>query len=92
MYICICKRLTDRDIRQRVFNGEVACMDTLRDRLGASTGCGTCELAARDCLEEALAHKSLLEAADSGESTDESRSEPPAGRMLTDGGAEFSLA
>lgn len=57
MYICVCKSLTDRDIRREVLRGEVRCMASLRERLGASTGCGCCESAARECLEEALVHK-----------------------------------
>lgn len=60
MYICLCKSLTDRDIRRGVFQGEVQCMETLRERLGASTGCGSCEAVARQCLDEALAHKRLF--------------------------------
>jgi bacterioferritin-associated ferredoxin len=72
MYVCVCKCLTDGDIRRSVFSGEVACMDTLRDRLGASTGCGSCELAARECLEEALAQKS----SDDGVAPDDTRREP----------------
>lgn len=57
MYICLCKSLTDRDIHRGVFQGEVACMQSLRERLGAATGCGSCEMAARQCLDEALARK-----------------------------------
>ncbi len=63
MYICICRSLTDRDIRRGVFGGEIACMQSLRDRLGASTGCGRCEAVARDCLKEALAEKRSMEKA-----------------------------
>lgn len=63
MYICICRSLTDRDIRRGVFGGEVACMQSLRDRLGASAGCGRCEAVARDCLNEALAEKRSMEEA-----------------------------
>lgn len=66
MYICLCKSLTDRDIRGGVFRGEVACMQSLRERLGASTGCGSCEQAARQCLEEALAHKQCVGGPSSG--------------------------
>lgn len=61
MYICVCKSLTDRDIRRGVFQGEIACMQSLRERLGASTGCGCCAAAARECLAEALAHKRLFD-------------------------------
>lgn len=61
MYICICKSLTDRDIRRSVMAGGVECMQSLRERLGAATGCGGCEAAARDCLNEALYHKQLFD-------------------------------
>lgn len=57
MYICLCKSLTDRDIRRSVLDGEVACMGSLRERLGATTGCGSCAGAARECLDEALTEK-----------------------------------
>ncbi|MDZ7841626.1 MAG: (2Fe-2S)-binding protein [Gammaproteobacteria bacterium] len=60
MYICLCKSLTDRDIHHGVLRGEVACMQSLRERLGASTGCGSCAAAARQCLDEALAYKRCL--------------------------------
>lgn len=89
MYICICKGLTDRDIRRGVLRGEVACMDSLRERLGASTGCGSCALAARECLEEALAHKSSMNAAEAEERRgDVSPSPAPAFPGLGD----FSMA
>lgn len=57
MYICLCKSLTDCDIHQGVYQGEVSCMQSLQERLGAATGCGSCETAARQCLDEALARK-----------------------------------
>lgn len=57
MYVCMCKRLTDGDIRQSVFQGRVACMDSLRDNLGASTGCGCCAMVAQECLADALEEK-----------------------------------
>lgn len=62
MYICLCKRVSDRDIRQGVLEGEVSCMESLRERLGATTGCGACWLAARQCLDEALAQKACSSA------------------------------
>lgn len=74
MYICLCKSLTDRDIRHGVLRGEVACMQSLRERLGASTGCGSCEHAARQCLEEALAHKQCVGGGHSGASDRETGS------------------
>jgi len=61
MYVCMCKRLTDGDIRQSVFRGHVGCMDTLRENLGASTGCGSCAAVAQECLSEALEEKRRVE-------------------------------
>lgn len=61
MYVCVCKRLTDGDIRQSVFQGRVACMDSLRENLGASTGCGSCEFFAEDCLTDALEEKRRID-------------------------------
>jgi len=55
----LCKSVTESDIRHEVFRGEVVCMQSLRERLGASTGCGGCELAARECLDQALEQKRL---------------------------------
>jgi len=63
MYVCMCKGLTDGDIRRGVLTGEVACMDSLREQLGAATGCGSCAVAASECLTKALADKQRVEAA-----------------------------
>jgi bacterioferritin-associated ferredoxin len=54
MYVCICRQVTDRDIRQAVSHG--AChMRDLREQLGVSTQCGKCAGCARDILKEARA-------------------------------------
>jgi len=59
VYICICKALTDEDIRHSVLSGEVRCMQTLRESLGASTGCGCCAEVAEECLNEALCREGV---------------------------------
>lgn len=86
MYICLCKSLTDTDIHRGVARGEVTCMQSLRDRLGAATGCGCCEAAARDCLNEALADDDA--ACRPSRATGISRDEPahalPSGGKLPD--------
>jgi bacterioferritin-associated ferredoxin len=48
MYICVCRGVTERALREAVAQG--ACsIPELAERLGLGTGCGR-------CLEEALAH------------------------------------
>lgn len=51
MYICLCKRITDGQIRQSRAGG-VACFDQLQQQLGVSTQCGCCEELARSVFEE----------------------------------------
>lgn len=53
MYVCLCKGVTDGQIRKEVNNG--AC--TLRElhrRLDVAVQCGRCVVEARRVLEEAL--------------------------------------
>ncbi len=51
MYICICKAVTDRQIR-RAARGGVDNLYELREQLGVSSGCGTCAGAAQAILED----------------------------------------
>ncbi|MDA8095877.1 MAG: (2Fe-2S)-binding protein [Betaproteobacteria bacterium] len=53
MYVCLCKAVTDRQIRQAV--GQGACtMRALRQTLGVCTGCGRCAQHVLSELNEAL--------------------------------------
>lgn len=52
MYICICKAVSDRAIRQAVHSGATSLAD-LRERLEIGTCCGKCACAARELLAEA---------------------------------------
>lgn len=52
MYVCICRQVTDRDIRQAVAQGASRMRD-LREQLGVSAQCGKCAGCAREVLEEA---------------------------------------
>ncbi|MHB1142904.1 MAG: bacterioferritin-associated ferredoxin [Sulfuricaulis sp.] len=53
MYVCVCKCVTDGDIREAVCEG--ACsMRELRMCLGVATQCGRCARHARQVLEETL--------------------------------------
>lgn len=51
MYVCLCKGVTDRAIRQAVRNG-AGSMKDLRRELGCSGQCGKCARQALDLLRE----------------------------------------
>lgn len=53
MYVCICRAVTDSQIRESARKG-CCTMRSLRDNLGVATQCGRCALTARDVLNEAL--------------------------------------
>ncbi len=52
MYICICKGITESDIRDAVADGACSVGD-LHDQLGVASGCGSCACVAQDVLEDA---------------------------------------
>ena len=53
MYVCVCKAVTDGQIRQAVDQG-CCSMRELRNELGVATQCGRCAVTAREVLDEAL--------------------------------------
>lgn len=55
MYVCLCKSVTDHEIRRMVHQRGLTTMRELRDELGVSTQCGRCAGCAKDVLKEALA-------------------------------------
>ena len=46
MIVCVCRRVSDRDITRAAASG-CASFDELQARLGVATGCGAC----RDCAQ-----------------------------------------
>jgi bacterioferritin-associated ferredoxin len=51
MYVCLCKAVTDHQIRAEIRQG--ACtLRELRNRLGVASHCGRCGQCARDILTE----------------------------------------
>ncbi len=52
MYICICKNITDGQIRKAVREGRVCNMRGLRRELGACDQCGKCALEARQIIRD----------------------------------------
>lgn len=53
MYVCVCKAVSDQDIRRAVVAG-VQCFEELQTRTGCTTCCGCCEQEARECFEANL--------------------------------------
>ena len=56
MYVCICKAVSDQDIKEAVASGAEDLAD-IQARLGAATGCGTCVEYANEVIHEALTQK-----------------------------------
>ncbi|MDH3441329.1 MAG: bacterioferritin-associated ferredoxin [Gammaproteobacteria bacterium] len=57
MYVCICKSVTDKQIRRAAARG-VDNVFELRDSLGVASGCGTCAGTAQEILDETNARHS----------------------------------
>ena len=52
MYVCVCRAITERQLRQAVSEG-VCTLKELRKELGITRECGQCTSCARQCLKEA---------------------------------------
>jgi bacterioferritin-associated ferredoxin len=57
MFVCVCKGVTDSQIREAVCEG-VCSMRELCSRLGVAAQCGRCAPQARRVFEEALTSES----------------------------------
>ena len=53
MYVCLCKGVTDSQIRDAV-NGGAESVRAVRDALGVTTGCGQCASLTRDIVADTL--------------------------------------
>ncbi|MBK5915351.1 (2Fe-2S)-binding protein [Rhodocyclus purpureus] len=52
MYVCVCKAVTERNIREAALAGARRLKD-LRRELGVTSDCGLCAASAQACLREA---------------------------------------
>jgi len=59
MYVCICKGITDSQIRQTVASTG-GSLRTVRNELGAMTQCGKCALQTRDIVRQTLADMNIV--------------------------------
>jgi bacterioferritin-associated ferredoxin len=53
MYVCVCKGVTDHQIRAAVENGAES-LRAVRESLGVMTQCGKCACLTRQVVKEAL--------------------------------------
>ena len=61
MYICICKNVTDRQIRKAVYERDVNNLRQLRECLGACDQCGKCARDAQEIIRNVAAEKRTME-------------------------------
>lgn len=61
MYVCICKKLTDSQIRRAVQRGDVTHLRDLRDRYEACVDCGKCCREAGKIIKDSLHECAALE-------------------------------
>ncbi|MDC8785878.1 (2Fe-2S)-binding protein [Roseateles koreensis] len=54
MIVCLCRRVSDRDIRRSVESG-VRTFDALQDETGVASACACCMDCAQEVFDEALA-------------------------------------
>ena len=50
MYVCLCKGITDSDIKRALENGAESFRD-VRNHLGVATVCGSCACVARELVK-----------------------------------------
>jgi len=53
MYVCLCKGITDTQIRAAVQEG-ASSMRELRNTLGVASQCGKCGILARDIVRDSI--------------------------------------
>ena len=54
MYVCLCRSVTDTEIRRQVRTEGVTSLRELREQLGVATQCGRCARCAKEVLREAV--------------------------------------
>ena len=61
MYVCICKKVTDHQIRSAVLHHSVNDVRSLRHHIGACGQCGKCAGEAKNLIKECKRERSILE-------------------------------
>ena len=60
MYVCLCNRVTDREIKQAVDAG-ISELHQIRAQLGVSGQCGSCADLAQSIIDEHLAGRAAAD-------------------------------
>ena len=60
MYVCVCNKVTDKQIEQAVKNGAVDLADVM-EQLDVATNCGSCADHAEQVIQAALAEDQALD-------------------------------
>ena len=60
MIVCLCHRISDRDIRAAVAAG-TRCFDRLQDETRVASSCGCCHECAREVFDDACAAQAAAE-------------------------------
>jgi bacterioferritin-associated ferredoxin len=64
MYVCICRNVTERQVREAVVRHGACNLRTLRKRVDACSQCGKCALEVKTLIQETLAENVVLEQQD----------------------------
>jgi bacterioferritin-associated ferredoxin len=62
MYVCLCKGVTDRQIRDAIFDGCCSYRE-VREATGVASQCGKCACLAKDVVRETLTELQTTQAA-----------------------------
>ncbi len=57
MYVCLCKGVTDKQIREEMKNKSPAKFKEICNKLGVGKDCGMCSLTANEILQEIQSSK-----------------------------------
>jgi bacterioferritin-associated ferredoxin len=60
MYVCLCHGITDKAIKQAVYEDGVGNMRELKQRFGVGSQCGTCIQLAQSIIDETIIDESLF--------------------------------
>lgn len=60
MYVCVCKAITDHQIKAAINNGANS-LGQLRKALGVASQCGKCALMTREILNEAISATPMID-------------------------------
>lgn len=59
MYVCVCKAITDRQIKAAIDDGANS-LGKLRKALGVASQCGKCSVMASELLDEAMSDAPMI--------------------------------